>query len=85
MWGRPGGGGGELCDERSRRQFTLDALQPSVHGVHAHSQREPGRQAPALQLLQCVDRAPPEWNAPGFCGHTEVLTQRGSDAKKPQG
>lgn len=34
--------GGELCDERSRRHFTLaEALQPGVHGVHAHSQHEP--------------------------------------------
>lgn len=36
--------GGELCDKRSRRHFTLaDALQPCVHGtrVHTHTQREP--------------------------------------------
>lgn len=38
--------GGELCDKRSRRQFTLaDALQPGVQAAQSESQ---GRQAEAL-------------------------------------
>lgn len=79
--------GGELCDERSRRQFTLaDALQPSAHGVHAHSQcgpRQTGHCTPAVTVCQ---QGTSRMECPQASVATQkVLTQRGSDAKKPQG
>lgn len=82
--------GRKLCDKRSRRQFTLaDALQASVHGVHAHvhAPSEPRGQAAAPQPLQVCEKDTSGMECPpGFCGHTgKSLPQRGSDTKKPQG
>lgn len=38
--------GGELCDKRSRAQFTLDESQPCVHEAQTHTQREQGKDGP---------------------------------------
>lgn len=73
--------GGELCDKRSRRQFTLaDALQPGVQAAQSESQ---GRQAAALQLVQVF--TPLEWNAPGLLWpHRKVLASESLMLRSPK-
>lgn len=45
--GHVGDTGRELCDKRSRAQFTLaDELQPCVHEAQAHTQRESRKEGP---------------------------------------
>lgn len=73
--------GGELCDKRSKRQFTLaDALQPGVQAAQSESQ---GRQAAALQLVQVFTTL--EWNAPGLLWpHRKVLTSESLMLRSPK-
>lgn len=63
MWGRPREGSCVTREAGDSSHLLMPYNPVLMEYMHTVSVGH-GRQATALQLLQCVNRAPPEWNAP---------------------